>query len=666
MKLGLKKQKKIPAHSSNSQRLSLTKNRIIKQAVLVGFIAVVIVVLLFAITTAWYTNVVQTKGLTFEAETWGFEGGVNVDADEIAAMPGDEGVIRIEAENTADETSALTVNINKEFMDQKLQQRIYFFADETRLLNGEQVQRQYMTNTEGHTYMVEGGSRLVLSDEACSDTPLKWQWVYDVVGYYFTGVEENGVLTVLEYLRPVEYDYFQAQYDDNGRPVKVDSETTIEEFIQAQTESDGYLGALRVDQNANGDTILRNTFYNAEVEMVKGSYLLQRATDTEPALYLYLCGLNEIEENTRWDTAFVAQELSERSFSARITITGMQVNKEIVALADSTALAAALSENDGKIVQLQQDVALSAPISIPMNVDTELDLNSYTLRYTGTGQAFQVSSESALTIANGSVTGNGSNEAFRSVGGRLTLRDVHVENVFTAVRIEDYMSAYAQGANSLIRIVNSNLKSVDDTIVICGDGVASTGKTMLVIQNSSVESETYAGILGKGNNANPSQWGTDIQIIGSTIKGYYTGIYHPMQQSILTVSDGSTVWGITGIAMKGGDLRVIDSTVSGIGTGMQIVDMTQEPALNMSGWLDSGDGIYVESNYEYPVRVTVSGDSHVNCVAETARAIRVYPEAEHVRVELSGGQYSSDVTDFVANGYICQFYAGTYTVSPLG
>lgn len=633
---------------------------------LVGFIAVVIVVLLFAITTAWYTNVVQTKGLTFEAETWGFEGGVNVDADEIAAMPGDEGVIRLEAENTADEVSALTVNINKEFMDKELQQRIYFYADETRLLNGEQVQRQYLTNTEGHTYMVEGGSTLVLSDEVCSDTPLKWQWVYDVVGYYFTGEVVNDTLTVLEYLRPVEYDYFEAQYDDNGRPVMVNSYTTIEKFIQEQTKSDGYLGALLEERNADGEIFLRNTFYDAEVEMVKGSYLLRRATDTEPALYLYLCSLNEIEENTRWDTAFVSQALEERSFSARITVTGMQVNKEVVALTDSTALAEALEENDGKIVQLQQDLSLSAPISLPVGVDAELDLNGYTLRYTGTGQAFQVSTDSALTLTNGSLTGNGSNEAFRSIGGRLTLRDVQVENVFTAVRIEDYMTTYMQGANSLVRIVNSNLKSVDDTIVICGDGGASTGKTMLVIQNSSVESETYAGILGKGNSTNPGQWGTDIQIIGSTIKGYYAGIYHPMQQSTLTVSDGSTVWGITGIAMKGGDLRVIDSTVSGVGTGMQIVDMTQEPELSMSGWLDSGDGIYVESNYEYPVRVTVSGNSHVNCVAETARAVRVYPQAEHVRVELSGGHYSSDVTDFVANGYICQFYAGTYTVSPLG
>ena len=178
------------------------------------------------------------------------------------------------------------------------------------------------------------------------------------------------------------------------------------------------------------------------------------------------------------------------------------------------------------------------------------------------------------------------------------MSDVTVTDMFVALQINDYLTENEHGANSVIRILDSNLKTHDDTIEICGDGVASAGKTMLIIENSNIESQTYVGILGKGNSTKPSQWGTDIQIINSTVTGYYAGIYHPMQQSKLTISNDSVISGLTGVAMKGGHLTVIDSTVSGTGvTG--VVDMSANPTLSGSGWLDSGDGIYIETDYNY-------------------------------------------------------------------
>ena len=624
------------------------------------FIILVTVVLLFAMTTAWYTNVVQTQGLTFQAETWGFDGSVTISDEPIRAVPGDEGIIGINITNNSEDASALTVNITKEYMDpQQLQQRIYFYADETVMVNGEQVQRQYLSNTSGYTYELAGKNTLVLSDQVCTDVPLKWQWVYDLVGYYFLGTVDEGVVTASEFLRPVEYDYYNAQYDEEGNLTMVDKETTVEAFLQTLTQTDGYPGSFQIQTDENTQESILVDESGNNVQTRPGYYCIREQTAEEPGLWIYLCTLAEIEKNTSWDTTYVTQA-ENRQFAVRITLTGTQIQKEITALTDPATLETVLNSSDGKIVQLQQNMTLTEGVELNQNVDVVLDLNGHTVSYSGDDPAFQVTTGGALTVTNGALTGDNASVAFRSVGGHVTMSNLDITDVFTALKVEDYMTTDEQGANSVIRIVDCKLRSNDDTVVICGDGLASAGRTLLVIQNSTLESKTYAGILGKGNSVSPSQWGTDIQIIDSTVSGYYTGIYHPMQQSSLTVS-GSTIRGMTGIAMKGGDLTVIDSTVSGIGT-TDLTDPATAPNLSGSGWMDTGDGIYVESDYGYPVTVSVSGQSYITCAAVTARAVRVYPAADHVQVELTGGTYSTDVSSYLPQGYTLEPTADGYKV----
>ena len=122
--LSQRQQNKSPAPVKNDRFAAMNKKLIVQMAT-VGFVLLITVVLLFAMTTAWFTNVVHTQGLMFQAETWGFDGTVTLPQEAIPAMPGDSGVVGMTITNNSDEASMLTVSVNKEFMQaQELQQRI--------------------------------------------------------------------------------------------------------------------------------------------------------------------------------------------------------------------------------------------------------------------------------------------------------------------------------------------------------------------------------------------------------------------------------------------------------------------------------------------------------------------------------------------------------------
>ena len=97
----LKKNNKNTAQSSDSAALRKAKKNIYWQAGLALVTIILTIVIAFAMTSAWYTNLVQTSGLVFEAEAWGFKGTINVDSDPIVAGPGDDGVIHLEVEMKA-------------------------------------------------------------------------------------------------------------------------------------------------------------------------------------------------------------------------------------------------------------------------------------------------------------------------------------------------------------------------------------------------------------------------------------------------------------------------------------------------------------------------------------------------------------------------------------
>ena len=113
--------------------------------------------------------------------------------------------------------------------------------------------------------------------------------------------------------------------------------------------------------------------------------------------------------------------------------------------------------------------------------------------------------------------------------------------------------------------------------------------------------------------------------------------------------------GGTGLAVKGGEVRIEDSDVIATATDETtwIVAPTED-RLSGSGFIDTGDSIYIESSYGYPITLTVTGECNISHAAGISKAIRVFPEASNVKVQLEGGIYTSDVSEFIDEElYLC-------------
>ena len=642
--------------SNNSQRIRLLNNKKLKRYGLVVFVLLVTVVLLFAMTAAWFTNVISAGNLTFQAEAWGFEGSVVVPDAPIVAAPGDSGVVSLRVENTGNSASTVNVNISKAFMDTELQKRIYFYADKTAVINGETVQKQYLPNAGGYAYSLFPHNALILNEQIYTDVQLKWEWVYDVVGYYFRGTPGETGFTVEEYLRPVEYSYDYAQYDSEGHLTMVNANTDVATFLAQLTACDGYVGAYRTEaEPGSGKTVL----LDANGETVQKTFECY-PIDAENNIWLYLCTKADIIYNTKWDTEYgAASDAASRKFQARITVTGQQLLQQPLEVSDENTLQSALLD-DNAVIQLTQDVVLTEALTLREGQKVLLDLNGNQITCTEK-TVFEVGSDAQLTVLNGSIAGSKEDTiVFHSIGGQVTLNEVTVTDVYEAFEINDHKTQNQHGANSVVRITNSNLNTEDITVFISGDGTASNEKTLLLIQNSVLHSEAYIAVMGNGTATNPGRWGTDIQIVNSTVSGYYAGIYQPQMQSDLMIS-GSTISGMTGIAVKGGNVTILDSTISGTGTDSDVVD-PNVVGLGKSGYLDTGDGVYIESDYNYAISVQISGDTTITHTASTACAVRVFPEAPHVKMQIIGGTFDSDVTPYLAAGYVCTEADGKFTV----
>ena len=95
-----------------------------------GLLAVATVLLtgalIFAMTSAWYTNVAQTSGLTFTTQQWGFQDGKIVVTDQpIAAFPGTNGVVSMEITNAGD-MQLLAARLEKEGFSTEEIEKIFY------------------------------------------------------------------------------------------------------------------------------------------------------------------------------------------------------------------------------------------------------------------------------------------------------------------------------------------------------------------------------------------------------------------------------------------------------------------------------------------------------------------------------------------------------------
>ena len=636
-----KVQKNNNAASQKSAALKKAQRSVYWQAGLAVITIVLTIVIVFTMTSAWYTNVVQTSGMVIQAESWGFDGQIKVDDSVIVAAPGDEGIISLEVSNTNASTTAVGVGVSKaRITDYEMQKRLYFYVDTSLQRNGETMDRVYLNTQEGYTYTLFGGETLTLTEQLHNDVQLKWQWVYDVLGYYVMGSwsPATGKMTELEYLRPIEYDYDEATTTfRDGVTMEletVDGTRTAEEFLVDFSKKDGYKGTIDPDQKRGPG------YYPVWVD--ENGY----------GVYAYLCTYAEIELATQYDTNLAqaaanaaATGADPTKYEIQLLVSAQKNDEDVINVNTLDALNNALEMDSGNVVQLTGDITVTdtQKLVIPEGKQITLDLNGHTITSVTNDKAILAQPNSTLTMLNGSVVGsNNTGYGLYSVGAKVTFNQVDISDFKYGVYLGDSDNDNVQ--DSAVRLVNCDIGGGEYAVFVSGNGTASEQKTQLVIESCKLYGNSYA-LCANGNTTGNGRWGTDIQILDSTLTANPSeasaGIYHPQMNSDLTIYN-STISGYTGMAIKGGNIRIKASTVTGTGPAF-----VGELKPSGSGFVDTGDGIYIEANYEYPVTLEISSDAELGreSVISSAnnQSLRVYPEdASHVQVILFGGQFNQE------------------------
>lgn len=648
--------------------VSEMKAQIYKQAGLAVTAILVTVVLLFAMSTAWYSNVLEAGTLTLQAEKWELNAGNLSSYGNVVAQPGARGILPVSYKNTSDSTMNAYISVSKEAMETELKKRVYFYTKTPYTVERkensegesktETVSRRYLTNGTAAPYTVLGMGQLTMSDDFCSvDTPIYWEWVYDLLGYYVrvsSTPASDGSAVELEYLRPIVYDYDKATFDADGSLATVNGEH-FELFLQKLSETDGFLNIFTPNNRKvyPADSSRRVTYYivDNENEENLGYYTAIRLF-TKP----------EIADANLWDTK---QGKNGKSFNdLKITITGEAANIEATVVNTSEELIAALQSKEGGYFRLQGDLNLTQGIQFDQTQPVTLDLGGNTLTAeSGISTMLRVNSGAQLTVFNGSVKGTGAGDiAFASLNGKLTLSNVRVENVGCAVYATDEYGMSAD-PDSIVYISGSTLvgsATNQPAVMVLGNGTTTAQKTRCVIEDSTIEAANYIGISGFGDKINS---GTDIQIRRCTISGKSAAVYHPQDNSTFR-AENTVLEGNTGIAVKGGTVYLNDCKVTGTAAaGLEI-------AFYPSGFADSGAAVYLEAGYERDnIAIYITGEN-TDIKAVKQKAVLLYHDEKNTktrkaRIAISGGTYSSNVTDYLAN-LLFQCNAddsGTYTVT---
>lgn len=648
-----------------AERSRASFGKIWKQALFALAALATLGVLLYSLTTAWYTNVAETTELVFETESWGFEGQVKALDTGLLLAPGQSACAALSVTNDGEQINQITVTVDKSSMPEELQKRIYFYVPAAAKESDKTADRVYLSTYGGYSYRVMPKSTLLLTADSAADAPVRCEWVYDVLGYYVYGtLDENKQLITAEkiaaskrkdveapvYIRPVEYDYDKAIFQDDK--LLTVGEVKVEDFVKELLAADGYK--------------------NADTTTKVGDYYAVNTTGTsgteQTGLWLYLCTQTEIEAATVLDTRigtyrYLLEQKDEQGNSialiaeqtekygdvatlldgakATIQIAGQNLRTSIADVTAVENLTAALKQ--GKSVRLAGDMTLEEAVTIPADKDVIIDLNGKQLTTAVVGQPVLESAPgSSITVLNGTIDGGSRDTAVQLVGSSAAFSGVTIQG---RLLIDDKNESNENGTVSVVRLSNCTLKTVGDEQVgihVFGNGAASSSRTVLLVEGCTIES-TFAGILGNGSD---DCYGTDIQVLNSTVKGKYAGIYQPQRGSRLLVQN-STVEGMTGIAVKGGTVTIRNCIVNGTAEKGFLPTEDQVKA-SRNGWLDTGAGVYVEANYDWADEITLTiTDSTIS--AKTLGVPNVLIVGEKADAVTANSNYSNTNTNTNAN-----------------
>ncbi len=260
------------------------------------------------------------------------------------------------------------------------------------------------------------------------------------------------------------------------------------------------------------------------------------------------------------------------------------------------------AENDvNKTAVLLNDYQGS--ISLSSSQALTLDLDGHTVT-SGSTSVIQVNtSDASLTIKNGTMiteNGTGAEVGLPAEGG--TGGTVYYNNI--ALNLEDVD-------------LTANGSAEDDYGIVCN---------------------------GMSTGINISLKGGSVNVPNAI------GIYFPSADSTLTI-DGTTITGTTGVAVKGGDVTIKGGAqISGTGE-------EHEPSAVNSGVTDTGSAVYVEGNYDRDITVNIESGTFTSTNSTAVQMLKDEDTTSDTEtIVISGGEFSSNVTQYVEAGKIAVKY----------
>lgn len=322
-------------------------------------------------------------------------------------------------------------------------------------------------------------------------------------------------------------------------------------------------------------------------------------------------------------------------------------------------------------VDYAEDTKLTEDVTDPTIVvkgNVIIDLNGHTINGTvhvfgnvtitgngiidgGNATAIWVYREGSVTLENGTIR---SNASYESNGKKYDVNAVQV-------------GAVSSGAGAGTFIMNGG------TITGASYGIFVTKDSSVIINGGTIESKIMAIASNGSHSESYSEDSAKITVNGGILKSDAVGIYAPSYDGVTKITGGTIIGKETGIEIRGGSLDVTGGTIQG---GAES-ETSSTPNGNGSTTSNAGIAIAQHTTLD-DINVTISGGSVTSIGGNTALyesnpqnnsaediakvtikvtggtfnatgANAVY--SEDVSSFITGGTYSSDVTEYVANGY---------------
>ena len=303
---------------------------------------------------------------------------------------------------------------------------------------------------------------------------------------------------------------------------------------------------------------------------------------------------------------------------------------------DVAAAIKAANQNAGSVLKLNQNSTSTTYTSISKN--WTLDLNGHTYEYTGTRQAFSISSsDKSFTLIDSSGSGE----------GKLVVNEAATAAIATT-----------SGSSNCKIVIEKGVTIEGNTILLEG-----TNNTMDVYGTIATGNKNTAIQTNGGNTKNSTITLHD----GAIVTSESCAIYHPGTGTLnvykATVTGGGT---LTGIEMRAGTLNVYEGAVitggngkpgsnpnkNGTTTNNAAIAVAQHNTgeainINIKGGTFTGGAAIYESNPQKNeeeaiklVKMNVSGGEFIGEVS-----------SQDVTGFITGGKFSTDVKKYIKNQY---------------